>query len=123
MTLNIARRRLCGSSYALEFEPFEGAPVCEASMTMGVGFYHVTLEKFALEPGLLGREFEGLDAVDAWSVGYLKPEGFCCMAESLRTRREPRLKTELDAPVYAGELAVCVCDVSGRCFYYRIDGE
>ena len=123
MTLNIARRRLCGSSYALEFEPFEGAPVCEASMTMGVGFYHVTLEKFALEPGLLGREFEGLDAVDAWSVGYLKPEGFCCMAESLRTRREPRLKTELDAPVYAGELAVCVCDVAGRCFYYRIDGE
>ena len=123
MTLNIARRRLCGSSYALEFEPFEGNPVCEVSLTMGVGFYHITLEKFALEPGLLDREFDGLDAVDAWSVGYLKPDGFCCMAESLRTRREPRLKTELDAPVYAGELAVCVCDVSGRCFYYRIDGE
>ena len=123
LTLNIARRRLFGSEYALEYPPFAGNPLCRASATPGVGFYHVTLERFELEEYLVQRTFEGLDGVDAWSVGYLKPEGFCCMAESLRTRREPRLKTELDAPVYAGELAVCVCDVAGRCFYYRIDGE
>ena len=29
----------------------------------------------------------------------------------------------LDPPFLTGELAVCVSDVAGRCFYYRIDGE
>ena len=120
MTLNIARRRLAGSAYSLRFEPFEGAPECEATMTPGVGFYNVTLEKFRLEPGYLDREFDGLDAVDSWSVGYLRKDGYHCMTEFNRTRKTPELKNALDCPVYSGELALCVSDVSGRSFYYRI---
>lgn len=120
MTLNIARRRLKGSSYTLTFPPFEGNPTVSATMYPGVGFYHITLEEFIPEPGALPREFDGLDAVDNWSVGYLREDGYHCMAESARTRSHPALKTTLDAPVYAGDLAMCVSDVSGRCFYYRI---
>ena len=120
MTLNIARRRLAGSAYSLCFAPFEGAPVCEASLQPGVGFYHVSLDSFVPAPGSMPREFDGLDAVDNWSVGYLRPDGYHCMAEFARSRREPALKTTLDAPVYAGDLALCVSDVTGRSFYYRI---
>ena len=118
MTMNIARRRLAGSAYALRFAPFEGTPACAASVQPGVGFYHVTLESFVPEPGSMPRDFEGLDAVDNWSVGYLRADGYHCMAEFARTRREPALKTALDAPVYAGDLALCVSDVTGRSFYY-----
>ena len=120
MTLNIARRRLKGSSYTLTFPPFEGNPTVSATMYPGVGFYHITLEEFIPASGALPREFDGLDAVDNWSVGYLREDGYHCMAESARTRSHPALKTTLDAPVYAGDLAMCVSDVSGRCFYYRI---
>ena len=119
MTLNIARRRLAGSNYALSFEPFEGAPECRAEVVQGVGFYHVTLESFIPESGSLTRKFEGLDAVDNWSVGYLREDGYHCMAEFARTKREPALKTQLDAPIYAGELALCVSDVAGHSYYYR----
>lgn len=120
MTLSIARRRLAGSAYSLSFKPFEGAPVCEASAVPGVGFYHVTLEAFRMEPGLIDREFDGFDAVDSWSVGYLREDGYHCMTEFARTKREPALQTSLDAPVYAGDLAICVGDVTGRSFYYQI---
>lgn len=120
MTMNIARRRLSGSAYTLEFPPFENAPICEVSVYPGVGFYHVTLENFTPEPDAFPRKLEGLDAVDNWSVGYLREDGYHCMAEFARTRTDGALKTSLDAPVYAGDLAMCVSDVSGRSFYYRI---
>ena len=55
----------------------------------------------------------------SFSVGPLREDGYHCMAEFARTKREPALKAQLDAPIYAGELALCVSDVSGRCFYYR----
>ncbi len=123
MALNVARRRLGGATYSLEYPPFEGEPLCEASATPGVGFYHVRLERFALEPGLLDRELSGLDGVDCWSVGYVRDGEYRAMAESARTKRAPRLAESLDAPAYAGQLALCVSDVSGRCFCYEIDPE
>ena len=123
LTLNIARRRLFGSEYALIYPPFEGNPVCRASATPGVGFYHVTLEAFALEEGLVDKPLAGLDGVDAWSVGYLRDGGYVAMAESVRTKRHPALSETLDAPVYAGQLALCVSDITGRSFCYEIDPE
>ncbi len=123
MALNVARRRLRGAAYALEYPPFEGEPACAAAAFPGVGFYHVRLERFALEPGLLDRAFDGLDGVDCWSVGYIRDGEYHAMAEAARTRREPALADALDAPAYAGQLALCVSDVSGRCFCYEIDPE
>lgn len=123
LTLNIARRRLRGAHYALEYPAFEGEPVCEASAAPGVGFYHVTLERFELEPGVGGRAFDGLDGVDNWSVGYIRGGEYFAMAEAARSRRAPVLPEALDAPVYSGQLALCVSDVTGRCFCYALDAE
>lgn len=123
MTLNIARRRLDGAEYSLEFPDFEGEPVCEVSAVPAVGFYHVTLERFELEDGLCGRAFAGLDGVDNWSVGYVRNGEYHAMALSARTKRQSALAESLDAPVYSGQLAVCVSDVTGRAFCYEIDPD
>ena len=88
-----------------------------------MGFYHVTLERFELEEGLVDRALTGLDGVDAWSVGYLRDGEYVAMAESVRTKRNPALRDSLDAPVYSGQLALCISDVIGRSFCYEIDPE
>lgn len=123
MTLNIARRRLAGAEYEMEYAPFEGHPLCEASAAPGVGFYHVTLNRFELEEGVCAREFSDLEAVDNWSVGYIRNGEYHAMALAARTKRHPKLAQALDVPVYSGQLAVCVSDVTGRAFCYEIDPE
>ena len=123
LTLNIARRRLEGSAYVLEYPSFEGNPHCQVSVAAGVGFYHITLETFELEADLLKRSFETLDAVDNWSVGYLRGDEYVVMAQSLRTKRSPSLERMLNLPVYSGRMAVCISDVCGRSFCYEINSE
>ena len=123
MALNIARRRLKGAAFSLEYPAWDGNPDFAASATTGVGFYHVTLERFTLEEGLLNRSFSGLDAVDNWSVGYIRNGEYHAMTLAARTKRAPALPETLDAPVYSGQLAICVSDVSGRSFCYEIDAE
>ena len=124
LTLNLLRRRLAGVSYraALEIAPdVREAPSCAAAVHPGVGFYHVQLEAFAAEIPGMPEGAEPLDAVDCWSVGYMRPEGYAVMAEFQRSKRQPRLLRELAAPAYAGELAICISDVAGRSFYYLLD--
>ncbi len=121
LVMNIARRRLFGSHFELNFEPFEGQPECRASVAPGIGFYRVTLESFALEEGFSNRDFTDLNAVDNWSVGYLREDGYHCMDDSVRRKGAPELQTTLSAPIYDGTLAMCVSDVFGRSFYYRIE--
>jgi hypothetical protein len=123
MTLNIARKRLDGADYALEFVPFDGNPVCRVSTVPGVGFYHVTLEQFRVEDTFSTRDFTGLDAVDNWSVGYVRDGVYHVYAQSARTKREPVLSAMLEAPAYSGQLAMCINDVFGRSFCYEIDAE
>ncbi len=124
LAVNLVRRRLAGSAYDIVFaDAADGGaapPACEAEVSDGVGFYRVALRAFAPAPGSLPEGVAGLDAVDNWSVGYLRPDGYRCMASFARSRREPALRLELDAPAYDGELALCVGDVTGRSFYYRI---
>ena len=94
------------------------------SVQPGVGFYHVTLERFETPIPGAPDAAEPMAAVDNWSVGYLREGGvYEVMADFARTRRAPALKTELCAPVYAGQLAMCVNDVAGRSYYYVMDGE
>ena len=122
LTLNLLRRRLAGADYRVTLgAPAGDAPDCRATVQPGVGFYHVQREAFdAAIPGM--PEGAGpLDAVDCWSVGYLRPEGYTVMAEFQRSKRAPELQRELAVPAYAGELALCVGDVSGRSFYYLLD--
>ena len=126
LTLNIARRRLKGADYsiALNDVPWTGeVPECAASVHPGVGFYHVVLEDFRTDIPGMPEDGAPLDAVDNWSVGYMRPEGYRVMAEFARSKKAPELARELAVPVYAGELALCVGDVTGRCIYYALEPE
>ena len=126
LTVNIARRRLAGADYAIQTPPLAEsaqAPACGASIRTGVGFFHVFLEGFDADIPGMPEGHAPLDAVDNWSVGYMRPEGYRVMAEFARSRKEGALRRELAVPVYGGELAVCVGDVTGRSFYYAIDRE
>ena len=64
-----------------------------------------------------------MDAVDNWSVGYLRPEGYRVMAEYARSRKAGDLQRELAVPLYGGALTLCVGDVTGRSFYYALEDE
>ena len=122
LTVNIARRRLAGAEYCIRLpQPALVAPPCEASIRAGVGFFYVALEAFNADIPGLPEGSAPLDAVDNWSVGYLRPEGYRVMAEFARTRKEGALRRELAVPVYGGELALCVGDVTGRSFYYALE--
>ena len=124
MTANIARRRLAGASYGLLLPPAEGeAPACRVSVQAGVGFYHVTLEDFQGPTDGLPEGTAPLDAVDNWSVGYLRADGYHVMESFARTRKEPALRRELAAPAYEGRLALAVSDVAGRTWCYGLDIE
>ena len=121
LSLNIASRRLAGCGYALEFDaPAEDAPACRVSVRAGVGFYHASLEAFEADTEGLPEGAGPLDAVDGWSLGYLREDGYHVMDETLRTRRAPELREELAAPVYDGQLMAAVSDVRGRTWYYAV---
>jgi len=122
LTVNIARRRLAGADYGIKLpQPVDAPPTCEASIRSGVGFFHVCLEGFDADIPGLPQGSAPMDAVDNWSVGYLRPEGYRVMAEFARTRKEGGLRRELAVPVYGGALALCVGDVTGRSFYYALE--
>ena len=124
LTVNIARRRLAGSSYRLALNGAAGTEAdCRASVRPGIGFYHVFLEDFRAEIPGLPEGVDPLDAVDNWSAGYLRPEGYRVMTEFARGRREGGLRRELAVPAYAGQLAICVADVAGGSHYFAIDPE
>jgi DNA modification methylase len=124
LTVNIARRRLEGADYEIKLpKPVDAAPACEASIRAGVGFFHVALEGFDADIPGLPEGSAPMDAVDNWSVGYLRPEGYRVMAEFARSRKAGDLRRELAVPVYGGTLTLCVGDVTGRSFYYALEGE
>ena len=124
LTPNMLRRRLAGASYALELDsPLEDAPACRVFVRPGVGFYHAALEDFAADPEGLPEGIGPMDAVDGWSLGYLREDGYHAMDETLRTRRHPDLRTELAVPAYDGQLTAAVSDVRGQTWYYAVDVE
>ena len=122
LTLNIVRRRLAGSDYSLFLnDQNEPKSVCSASVHAGVGFYHVILEDFSADIPNLPKLEDPMDAVDNWSVGYLRDDGYHVMAEFARSRREGALKRELAVPAYAGKLAMCVADITGRSHFFALE--
>jgi len=123
MTANIARRRLFGGNYVMHHDARAEmkSALCRASVIPGVGFYHVTLEAFVPEESIMPTGKLPMDVIDNWSVGYIRDGRYECMAEYVRTRRQPELKDTLDVPVYAGQLALCVADIAGNSYYYRLD--
>lgn len=122
VTVNIARRRLNGADYAIlgADNAGETTPVCEVETFIGVGFHHVILDRFEVPVDGMPGDAKPMDCVDNWSVGYLREDGYEAMVDFVRTRRHAALQTELRVPMFAGTLAMCVSDVLGRSWYYKL---
>ena len=121
--LQVTRRRLTGRTAAYIAPPCQGEPEVDVSVEPGIAYYDVTLEKYQPEPGVSARSFTGLDAVDSWSVGYLREGVFLAMAHDVRLRHSPALKRVLQLPVLEGQPCIRVSDVLGRYFYYVFTPE
>ena len=122
-SLQVTRRRLTGRSAAYVAPPCQGEPDVDVSVSLGIAYYDVTLEKYMPEGGVSARTFTGLDAVDNWSVGYLRGDVFVAMAHDVRLRHAPALKRVLQLPVLEGQPCIRVNDVLGRHFYYVFTPE
>ena len=120
-SLQTVRRRMTGANVTYTAPACQGSPLAEASVTPGIAFYDVRLEKYEVEPGVCARLFSGLDAVDNWSVGYLREGVFKSMASDFRLRQKPALATVLQLPVLEGVPCLRLGDVLGRYFYYALD--
>ena len=121
--LQVTRRRLTGRTATYIAPPCQGEPEIDASVEPGIAYYDVSLLKYQPEPGVSARTFTGLDAVDSWSVGYLRDGVFLAMAHDVRLRHAPALKCVLQLPVLEGQPCIRVGDVLGRYFYYVFTPE
>jgi len=121
--LQVTRRRLTGRTASYIAPPCQGEPEIDASVEPGIAYYDVSLLKYQPEPGVSARTFTGLDAVDSWSVGYLRDGVFLAMAHDVRLRHAPALKRVLQLPVLEGQPCIRVGDVLGRYFYYVFTPE
>jgi len=122
-SLQVTRRRLTGRTAAFVAPPCQGEPEVDVSVSLGIAYYDVTLEKYMPEVGVSARSFTALDAVDNWSVGYLRNNVFVAMAHDVRLRHSPALKRVLQLPVLEGQPCIRVNDVLGRHFYYVFTPE
>ena len=120
LSMQTVHRRLDDAECMYHFSPFEGEPHVRAHAERGVAFTRVTLDEFTLEEGKFSREFDGLDAVDSWAIGYVRDGLFHSFEREVRTRIKPRLKGVMEIPVFEGELMLRVTDVYGRYFFYKI---
>ena len=120
--LETTRRRMNGANISYTAPECAGTPEAEADMEPGIAYYDVRLNRYEIEPGVCARTFSGLDAVDNWSVGYLRGGVYKSEAASFRLRQKPALDTVLQLPVLEGKPCLRVGDVMGRHFYYLLDG-
>ncbi len=120
-SLQTVRRRLKNAKLECFAPPCPGQPSVSASICSGIAFYQITLNDYTLEPGVCGRSFSGLDAVDGWSAGYLRDGKFLSFAQDVRLKQKPNLNTELEIPVLEGIPCIRISDVMGRYFYYTLN--
>ena len=121
--LQVTRRRLTGRTATYIAPPCQGEPEIDAAVEPGIAYYDVSLLAYQPESGVSARSFTGLDAVDSWSVGYLRDGVFLAMAHDVRLRHAPALKRVLQLPVLEGQPCIRVGDVLGRYFYYVFTPE
>ena len=120
MAMHVIRRRMMGANVTYHMLPASGEPTVEICAQMGVGFYELEITQYAMEPGACPRDFAGLDALDGWTVGYLRGGAFVAMAHAQRSKATPKIKTHLQLPILEGVPMIRTTDVLGRGFYYEI---
>ncbi|MEG2860037.1 MAG: site-specific DNA-methyltransferase, partial [Clostridia bacterium] len=123
LSLYVIRRRLCGAPIEYHMGDCPGAPLVSARAMVGVGYYEVELTAFQMEKGVAARVMNDFEALDNWSVGYLREGVYCSLAQERRARMTPALTLKLRLPVLTGTPVLRVGDVLGRYFYYGLDKD
>ena len=108
----VARKRLLGRKLEIETQAQPVNAEVSATLMPGIGFYTVQLLKYEIEAEL--GCFDGLDAVDQWSAGFLREGAFLSYANAVRSKQSPCLAKTLEIPVLSGTPCIETVDVLGR---------
>ena len=57
---------------------------------------------------------DGMDAIDQWSVGFLRDGAYRAYVSTARRKQDPKLETMLELPLFRGQVAISLVDVLGN---------
>lgn len=120
--ISVCRKRLLDTTLEVR-APFQRMDAAlEAGLVPGIGYYEISLLRYdaalTLPEGVSchpkGLCPQGLDAVDQWSVGFLRDGVYKAYVSSARRRQTPQLRTRMELPLLRGQVAISLVDVLGR---------
>ena len=120
--VSVTRKRLLDTELELRTKTERVEAVLDADVLPGIGYYEITLNTYALGSAPFeniktqpkGLHVVGLDAVDQWSVGFLRDGVFKAYTSAARRKQTPKLPTTLELPLLRGTVAIMVVDVLGN---------
>ena len=118
--MQVIQRRLSSANVCFAMSASAGSPRVAAEVLTGVGYYEISLTEFSIEPGMLPRVITGFDALDSWSVGYMRQDAYHAMARAGRAKDAPAIPLALELPVLSGQPVLRVQDVLGRTFFFEM---
>ncbi len=121
----VARKRLLPWAAEHRTEPVASTVKVSAELLAAIGFYEVALTACVPDAELtaLGLPLAKLDAIDQWSVGFLRGDTFVATTHAARTAAKPVLPSRLEMPMLSGDPALCIVDVLGRRQVYVWEGQ
>ena len=129
--ISVCRKRLLDTTLEVR-TPFDRTPArLEAEMLPGIGYYEIELKDFDMRLDFpegsvfqpKGLQVTGLDAIDQWSVGFLRDGAYKTYVSSARRKQTPRLKTLLELPLLRGQVAISIVDVLGNRTLWVADSQ
>lgn len=120
--ISVSRKRLLDTSLDIRVPFAQNAAAMRADIMTGLGYYEVQLLDYTLPEGLPEDAvlqpkdlcISGLDAVDQWSVGFLRNGVFNVYASTARRKQTPALDASLELPLLRGNVAISIVDVLGN---------
>ena len=118
----VCRKRLLDTTLEVRAPFVRSDAALEAELQPGIGYYEVTLQRYdaalrlpaGAEAHPAGLQVAGLDAIDQWSVGFLRDGEYKAYADAVRRKQTPGLKTMLELPLLRGQVAISIVDVLGN---------
>ena len=116
----VTRKRLLGFDVEIDGPAAEDSAALEAQVYPALGFSTVSLQAFSPERRAKGVTLGPLDAIDQWSVGFLRDNAFYVSNSEARSKTAPALAGELEMPMVEGQAAVEIIDIWGERHFYRL---
>lgn len=120
--ISVCRKRLLDTTLEVR-TPFARTDArLQAEAVPGIGYYEIELKAFdaalRLPEGAVcqpsGLQIAGLDAIDQWSVGFLRDGAYRAYVSAARRKQTPALQTLLELPLLRGQVAISIVDVLGN---------